>query len=112
MRILADNFNRYELLTPEKTESVLEEVEGHSMFPIQLPLEDKRPDGTVSDDTNNSSIREYDWFVPVSPEDCDQFLLTKTLNIKLTAMTICSTYGQDLALNTGRYDGFLFYVII
>ena len=74
MRILADNFNRYELLTPEKTESVLEEVEGHSMFPIQLPLEDKRPDGTVSDDTSNSSIREYDWFVPVSPEDCGQFL--------------------------------------
>ena len=60
MRILADNFNRYELLTPEKTESVLEEVEGHSMFPIQLPLEDKRPDGSVSDDTSNSSIREYD----------------------------------------------------
>ena len=60
MRILADNFNRYELLTPEKTESVLEEVEGHSMFPIQLPLEDGRPDGTVSDDTSNSGIYEYD----------------------------------------------------
>ena len=60
MRILADNFNCYELLTPEKTESVLEEVEGHSMFPIQLPLEDGRPDGTVSDDTSNASIYEYD----------------------------------------------------
>ena len=44
------------------------------MFPIQLPLEDGRPDGTVSDDTSNSSIHEYDCFVPVSPEDCDQFL--------------------------------------
>ena len=60
MRILADNFNRYELLTPEKTESVLEEVEGHSMFSIQSPLEDGRPDGTVLDDTSNSSIYEYD----------------------------------------------------
>ena len=60
MRILAENFNRYELLTPEKTESVLEEVEGHSMFPIQLPLEDGRPDRTVSDDTSNSSIYKYD----------------------------------------------------
>ena len=60
MRILADNFNRHELLTPEKTESVLEKVEGHSMFPIQLPLDDGRPDGTVSNDTSNSSIYEYD----------------------------------------------------
>ena len=40
MRILADYLSRYELLTPEKTESVLEEVKGHSMFPIQLPLQD------------------------------------------------------------------------
>ena len=38
MRTLADYLGRYELLTPEKTESVLEEVKGHSMFPIQLPL--------------------------------------------------------------------------
>ena len=28
------------------------------MFPIPLPLEDGRPDGTVSDDTSNSSIYE------------------------------------------------------
>ena len=56
MRILADYLSRYELLTPEKTESVLEEVKGHSMFPIQLPLQDGRPDGTVSDDTSNSSV--------------------------------------------------------
>ena len=44
------------------------------MFPIQLPLEDGRPDGTVSDDTSNSSFHDYERFVPVSPEDCDQFL--------------------------------------
>ena len=56
MRILADYLSRYELLTPEKTESVLEEVKGHSMFPIQLPLQDENPDGTVSDDTSNSSV--------------------------------------------------------
>ena len=56
MRILADEFSRYELLTPEKTESVLEEVKGHSMFPIQLPLQDGRLDGTVLDDTSNSSV--------------------------------------------------------
>ena len=74
MRILADYLSRYEPLTPEKTESVLEEVEGHSMFPIHLPLEDGRPDGTVSDDTSNSSVHEYERFVPVSTEDCDQFL--------------------------------------
>ena len=74
MRILADDFSRYELLTPEKTEFVLEEVEGHSMFPIQLSLEDERPDGSVSDDTSNSSVHEYERFVLVSPEDCDQFL--------------------------------------
>ena len=59
MRSLADDLSRYELLTPEKTKSVLEEVEGHSMFTIQLPLEDGRPDGTVSDDTSNSSVHEY-----------------------------------------------------
>ena len=74
MRILADDLSSCELLTPEKTESVLEEVEGHSMFRIQLPLEDGRPDGTVSDDTSNSSVHEYERFVPVSSEDCDQFL--------------------------------------
>ena len=74
MRILADDFSRYELLTPEKTEFVLEEVEGHSMFPIQLPLEDEGPDGSVSDDTSNSSVHEYERFVLVFPEDCDQFL--------------------------------------
>ena len=73
MRIL-DVLSRYELLTPEKTKSVLEEVEGHSMFPIQLPLEDRRPDGTVSDDTGNSRVQVYERFVPVSSEDCDQFL--------------------------------------
>ena len=56
VRILSDYLSRYELLTPEKTESVLEEVNGHSMFPIQLPLQDGRPDGTVSDDTSNSSV--------------------------------------------------------
>ena len=44
------------------------------MFPIQLPLEDERPDGSVSDDTSNSSDHEYERFVLVSPEDCDQFL--------------------------------------
>ena len=74
MRILADYLSRYEPLTPEKTESVLEEVEGHSMFPIHLPQEDGRQDGTVSDDTSNSSVHEYERFVPVSTEDCDQFL--------------------------------------
>ena len=56
MRILADYLSRYELLTPEKTESVLKEVKGHSMLSIQLPLEYGRPDGTVSDDTSNSSV--------------------------------------------------------
>ena len=56
MRILADYLSRHELLTPEKTESVLEEVKGHLMFPIQLPLEDGRPDETVSDDTSNSCV--------------------------------------------------------
>ena len=74
MQILADDFSRYELLTPEKTEFVLEEVEGHSMFPIQLPLEDGRPDGTFSDNTSYSSVHQYERFIPVSPEDCDQFL--------------------------------------
>ena len=74
MRILADDLSSCELLTPEKTESVLKEVEGHSMFPYHLPLEDGRPDGTVSDDTSNSSVHEYEIFVPVSSEDCDQFL--------------------------------------
>ena len=44
------------------------------MFPIQLPLEYGRPDGTVSDDTSNSSVHEYERFVPVSSEDCDKFL--------------------------------------
>ena len=56
MQILADYLSRHELLTPEKTESVLEEVKGHSMFPMQLPLQDGRPDGTVSDDISNSSV--------------------------------------------------------
>ena len=56
MRILADYLSCYELLSPEKTESVLEEVKGNLMFPIQLPLQDGRPDGTVSDDTSNSSV--------------------------------------------------------
>ena len=74
MRILADDLSSYELLTAEETVSVLKEVEGHSMFPIPLPLEDGRPDGTVSDDTSNSSDQEYERFVPVSSEDCDQFL--------------------------------------
>ena len=74
MQILADDLSRYELLTLEKTESVLEEVEGHLLFPIQLPLEDGRPDGTVSDDTSNSSIHEYERFIPVSSEDWGQFL--------------------------------------
>ena len=74
MRILADDLSRCELLTPEKTESVLAEVEGHSMFPIQLPLEDGRPDGTVSDDTSNSSVHENERFAPVSSKDCDHFL--------------------------------------
>ena len=58
MQILADDLSRYELLTPEKKEFVLEEVEGHSMFQIPLPLEDGRPDGTVSDDTSNLSVQE------------------------------------------------------
>ena len=58
MGILADFLSRYDLLTPAKTESVLEEVKGHSMFPIQLPLQDGRPDGTVSDDTSNSSVHK------------------------------------------------------
>ena len=40
MRILADDLSGYELLTLGKTEPVLEEVEGNSMYPIQLPLED------------------------------------------------------------------------
>ena len=74
MRILADDLSHYELLTLEKTESVLEEVEGHSMFPIPLQLEDGRPDGTVSDDTSNSSGHESERFVPFSSEDCDHFL--------------------------------------
>ena len=56
MRILADDLSRYELLTPKKRESVLEEVEGYSMFPIPLPLEGGRPDGTVSDNTSSSSV--------------------------------------------------------
>ena len=56
MRILADYLSRCELLTPEKTESVLEEVKGHSMFSMQLPQPDGRPGGTVSDDTSNSSV--------------------------------------------------------
>ena len=56
MRILADYLSRYELLTQDQTESVLEEVKGNSMFPIQLPLQDGRQDGTVSDDTSNSSV--------------------------------------------------------
>ena len=56
MRILADYLSRYELLTPEKTESVLKEVKGHSMFPIELPLQDGRLDGTVSEDTSSSSV--------------------------------------------------------
>ena len=73
MRILADDLSRYELLTPEKTESVLEEVEAHSMCPIPLQLEDGRPDGTVSDDTSNSSVHESERFVPVSSEDIDYF---------------------------------------
>ena len=55
MEILADYLSPYELLTPE-TESVLKEVKGHSMFPIQLPLQDGRSDGTVSDDTSNASV--------------------------------------------------------
>ena len=94
MRILADYLSRYELLIAEKTESVLEEVEGHTMFPIPLPLEDGRPDGTVSDDTSYSSVHKSERFVPVSSEDCDQFLsanLNKTLSTKLTVMSICST---------------------
>ena len=74
MRILEDNLSCCELRTPEKTESVLEEVEGHSMFPIQLPLEDGRTDGTVSDNTSNSSVHEYERYIPVSSEDCNQFL--------------------------------------
>ena len=74
LRILADDLSRYELLTLEKTESVLEKVEGHSMFPIPLPQEDGSPDGTVSDDTSNSSVLESERFVPVSSEDCDHFL--------------------------------------
>ena len=98
MRILADDLSRYELLTPEKTKSVLEEVEGHSMFPIQLPLEDGRPDGTVSDDTSNSSVHEYERFVPVSSEseDCDQFLSASVNKNKhkTNTMSTCSTYGQ------------------
>ena len=53
---MGNQSSRFELMTPEKTESVLEEVKGHSMFPIQLPLQDGRPDGTVSDDTSNSSF--------------------------------------------------------
>ena len=74
MQILADDLSRYELLTPEKTEFVLEEVEGHLMFQIPLPLEDGRPVGTVSNDTSNSSVQESERFVPVSSEDCGHFL--------------------------------------
>ena len=70
------------------------------MFPILLPLEDGRPDVTVSDDTSYSSVHKSERFihVPVSSEDCDHILsanLTKTLCTKLTVMSICSTYGQD-----------------
>ena len=102
MQILADDSSRYELLTPEKTEFVLEEVEGHSMFQIPLPLEDGRPDGTVSDDTSNSSVHESERFVPVSSEDCGHFLSgnlkQKHFSTKLTVMSICSTFGQDESL--------------
>ena len=44
------------------------------MFPIPLPLEDGRPDGTVSDDTSNSSVHESEILVPVSSEGCDHLL--------------------------------------
>ena len=98
MRSLADDLSRFGLLTPEETESVLEEVEGHSMFPIQLPLEDGRPDRTVSDDTSNLSVHEYERFVPVYSEDCDQFLsanVNQNIKHKANSMSIGSTYGQD-----------------
>ena len=86
MRILADNFNRYELLTPEKTESVLEEVEGHSMFPIQLPLEDGRPDHRMELFRTTPVIRaftnmidSYQSLQRTAISSCQQ-MLTKTLN--------------------------------
>ena len=69
MRIVADDLSRYELLTPERTESVLKEVEGHSMFPIPLPLENGRQDGNVSDDTSYSIVLKSEIFVRVSSED-------------------------------------------
>ena len=64
------------------------------MFPIQLPQEDGRPDGTVSDDTGNER------FVPVSSEseNCDQFLsanVNKNTIHKTNTMSTCSTFGQD-----------------
>ena len=98
IRISADDLIHYKLLTPEKTESLLEEVEGHTMFPIYLPLEDGRTDGTVSDDTSILIVHKSERFMPVSSEDCDHFLpanVNKTLSTKLTVISICSTYGQD-----------------
>ena len=102
MRILADDLSRYELLTPEKTESVLEEAEGHSMFPIPLLLEDGRPDRTVSDDTKKKKKKiraftkvkaSYQSLQGTAIISC-QIILTKTLTTKLTVMSICSTYGR------------------
>ena len=53
------------------------------MFPIPLPLEDGRPDGTVSDDTSNSSVHESERFLPVSSEDWYHFLTANVYkNIK------------------------------
>ena len=101
MRILADDLSLYELLTPEKTESVLEELEGHLMFPIPLPLEDGRPDGTVSDSTSNWSVHKSERFVPVSSEDCNHFLsanVYKNTKYKTNSDVNCSTYGQDKTL--------------
>ena len=97
MRILADDLSSCELLTPEKTESVLEEVEGHPMFPIQLPLEDEdrmelfRTTLVIQAFTNMKD--SYQSLQRTVISSCQQ-MLTKTLNTKLTAMSICSTYGQ------------------
>ena len=68
------------------------------MFPMPLSLEDGRPDGTVSDDTSNSSDHEsersYQSLQRTAIISCQQ-TFTKTLSTKLTVMSICSTYGQD-----------------
>ena len=72
-----DSLGSKELPTDE-TEAVLVEVEGqHSTFPNFLELsKEEHKDGNDSVSDNNNNLMAQERFIPATPKDYDNFLLT------------------------------------